>query len=544
MIDSCIFMIMKKNSVKKIEIFVNQIGYLPNSTKIAYTNFECVENQTEFFVKEKESEKIVYSGIVTNPIFDEKLNDDTIFSADFSDFNSCGEFFIQIGQLKSFVFQIQENVFNEILNSSLEYFTQSRCGQGKCHTGIAKIYGTENEKNVQGGWHDAGDYGRYVIAGTKTVMDLLFAYKNLESQNSTKKATNFDILNEVRFELEWLLQMQREDGAVFHKISCYNFCRFIMPEEETEQIVLSPISTSATADFAGCLAYASSFFTKIDVDFSTELLNAALKAQEYLENHDDEFFTNPPEITTGGYGDKDVNDERYFALCGLFVATKNINFLNKALKIREEKINCQSEFYPYKYFEGFAWGMVLGYGTKILLEFNENAEKSQKIEEKIILDLKNSFIEQADYFIQIAKTTPFSVCGKMFSWGSNAAFCDIAHSFLVAYKISGEKKYFDFAKSQINYVLGCNPLNICYVTGFGSNSPKNPHHRPSGASKKLTNGMLVGGPTSWKIDEYIKKHNTNVLPMKNYADNVESYSTNEIAIYWNSAFIYVLSEIL
>ena len=61
--------------------------------------------------------------------------------------------------------------------STLKYFTDSRCGQGICHTGIAEVYGTGEKKNVQGGWHDAGDYGRYVVAGTKAVMDLLLAYK-------------------------------------------------------------------------------------------------------------------------------------------------------------------------------------------------------------------------------------------------------------------------------------------------------------------------------------------------------------------------------
>ena len=75
---------------------------------------------------------------------------------------------------------------------------------------------------MQGGWHDAGDYGRYIVPTAKTIMDLLMAY-----DSSKNFFTDFDILKEIRFALEWMLKMQREDGAVYHKVSCYHFCAFI-----------------------------------------------------------------------------------------------------------------------------------------------------------------------------------------------------------------------------------------------------------------------------------------------------------------------------
>ena len=117
--------------------------------------------------------------------------------------------------------------------------------------------------------------------------------------------------------------------------------------------MISPISTAATADFAGSLAFASKYYQKEDKEFAKKLLDAALKAQEYLNHHDDEIFINPPEITTGSYGDRNVSDERYFALCALWEVTENPDYLKKALEIRKNEIE-NNRFWH----EGFGWGLM------------------------------------------------------------------------------------------------------------------------------------------------------------------------------------------
>ena len=77
--------------------------------------------------------------------------------------------------------------------------------------------------------------------------------------------------------------MQREDGGVFHKVSCYHFCGFINPQDEKDELVISPVSSTATADFAGCLAFASGFYKESDPAFAKSLMDAALKAEELRE---------------------------------------------------------------------------------------------------------------------------------------------------------------------------------------------------------------------------------------------------------------------
>ncbi|MCF0241697.1 MAG: glycoside hydrolase family 9 protein, partial [Treponema sp.] len=391
----------------------------------------------------------------------------------------------------------------------------SRCGQElnhpvwghkPCHTGLCDIYGSSEKKSADGGWHDAGDYGRYIVAGAKSVMDLLFSYeteKSLYGKNLSFWNDNLSILDEVRFELEWFLKMQRKDGAVYHKASCYRFCGFIWPDMEKDPLVLAPVSTTATADFAGACAYASKFYAQTDSEFSEKLLQAALKAQRYLDTHEDELYKNPPEISTGGYGDGCTKDERYFALCALFGATGDPDFLHKAVEMRKELK--ESPWWG----DGFGWGCFTGFGNECLFRLDSKiieslGDNDRKIVNDFLEEIKKAVISTADKIIQKSESNIFAYpLGKVF-WGSNGAVMDAAHCISMAYDLTGGEKYFHCFQRQLSYILGVNPLDFCFVSGFGSNQMKNPHHRPSGFIKKAMPGMLSGGPGTGLNDAVAK----------------------------------------
>lgn len=528
-------------------IYINQIGYNPLQVKQGFAPAAKFPNATSFSIIDSDGKTVFQKKLSVSKA--DNLYKADVLVADFSEFATEGKFFLQIDSEKSYEFKIGNHVFSNLFYSTLNYFTLSRCGQDikqdpaywnheACHTGIAEIYGTDKTKEVLGGWHDAGDYGRYIVAGAKTVMDLLLAYNELPSNYS-----DFDILDEVRFELEWMLQMQREDGAVYHKISCYHFCAFIMPELEKDRIVLAPVSTAATADFAGCLAYAAKFYENSDPDFSAKLIDAAKKAQIYLDNHEDELYKNPEGITTGGYGDWNVKDERYFALCSLFAATGETEYLKKAIDIRETALSLpENSDEPWKrnWIESFSWGSVAGYGTEILLK---NAHKFPENNKSYLEKLKTAVIETADKIVECSEASNFGVALKNTFWGCNGILCDSAHLMLLAFDLTGNKKYWTTSEKQLNYILGCNPNNICYVTGNGTNYTKHPHHRPSGATGKLMPGMLAGGPCAGLHDQAAKSMLQGKDPLLCYIDVQASYSTNEIAIYWNSPFVYLLAKL-
>jgi endoglucanase len=120
---------------------------------------------------------------------------------------------------------------------------------------------------------------------------------------------------------------------------------------------------------------------------------------------------------------------------------------------------------------------------------------------------------------------------------------------LHAYYVTGEQKYYDAAKRVLDYLLGKNPLDMSFLTGFGTKSPMKPHHRPSTSDKVKVPvpGMLVGGPQpngedigsqSWECKDYRTGN-----AATSYTDNNCSYATNEVAINWNAPFAYLAGAI-
>jgi len=186
--------------------------------------------------------------------------------------------------------------------------------------------------------------------------------------------------------------------------------------------------------------------------------------------------------------------------------------------------------------EDFNWGSVAGYGSEILLK-NEALIKDKSLIEEI----KLYFAEHSKMLLAKSSKNAFNVAITNIPWGSNGYLMDEVHSMKVAYDLSKDQKLLDTASLQLNYLLGNNPNGYCYVTGFGAKPVVNPHHRQSGYFNKVMPGMLAGGPCSALLDAAAKEHLTGKAPLQCYIDHSKSYSTNEIAIYWNSPLVLALA---
>ena len=167
--------------------------------------------------------------------------------------------------------------------------------------------------------------------------------------------------------------------------------------------------------------------------------------------------------------------------------------------------------------------------------FSDAAEAKQKI------------LKTADEFVKRTETGFGVVMSKDdFVWGSNAAASNQGIWLLHAYYLTGDQKYYTAAVQALNYLLGKNPLDMSFVTGFGTKSPMMPHHRPSTADGVTdpVPGMLVGGPqpggedvgsaAEWKCADY-----RTGFAATAYTDQRCSYATNEVAINWNAPLAYL-----
>ena len=531
-----------------VSININQVGYLKDSVKIAMSNSSKVGDS--FKVVDVKSGDTCFEGKYDTEVYSKGAGENVV-RGDFSALKEEGTYRIEDATGASYEFKVGDKVYNDLLKDAFRFLYTQRCGieieekyagsyaHRACHTGEATIHGTNNKKKVTGGWHDAGDYGRYVVPGAVTVADLFLAYEDARSLWDSKWGDSLDIpesgngipdiLDEAKYELDWMLMMQDEvNGGVYHKITCREFPGFVMPEEETEELVLSPISNTATADFAAVMAKASVIYKDIEPEFAKGCLAAAKKAWKYLETAPvGQGFRNPDDIVTGEYPDMRDPDERYWAAVELYSATGDETYAKYYRSILDQYVK-----------DGYGWADVSSYGNKAYLRMDKTKQEDKYV--KLISEhLKNraqeltGFIDSDGYMCDL---------GEDYIWGSNMDVVNRARMILDSVAVNGGDK--NKAYQQLSYLLGANTLSQSFVTGYGTVSTEHPHHRVAIVKQYALPGMVAGGPNKNIEDPFAKSTLQGVSPAKCYVDNEQSYSTNEVTIYWNSPLIYLLSTMI
>lgn len=528
-------------------IHINQIGYLTGATKQVLVIGEA----GHFSVIDKASGEEVFTGALERGAMDH-ASGDTPYIGDFTEVRDAGTYYLEvpgIGATDSFI--IGEDVYKDLKKGLLKAFYYQRCGTDldrefagewehkACHTAKGKIYGNEDiELDGNGGWHDAGDYGKYVVPGAVAAADLLMTWELFPDSyaddiNIPESGDGVpDILDEARYELEWLLKMQDENtGGVFHKLTSKSFPSLaLMPQDDTSQLYYSPISAAATGGFAAVTAMASRIYADYDSQFAHLCLQASEKAWLWLENNiAARGFTNPGEISTGEYGDTNHYDERLWAAAELYRASGDIKY-GEYFKSAYTRSGLDSF--------GFGWQSVGGYAAVAYL-FADESKQDPAVYDYV----KSRLINAAQQKLRNSKKSGYSITLGLgdFYWGSNMNVLNDARLLILADMFEPSKDYIDAAASNFNYILGCNTLNQCYVTGFGHKPVLDPHHRPSkGDSVELpVPGLVAGGPNSGLQDEFAQINLKNLPPAKCYIDHSGSYSTNEVTVYWNSPAVFV-----
>ncbi len=527
------------------DILVSQVGYLPGEMKLA--TFRGDQIGDSFNVIDVETNESVFTGQIAQKGTNE-ASDETTAVGDFTSVTASGNYKIESeGCGESFPFAIAEDVYDGLLEDTFRMMYLQRCGvelsedlagdfaHPVCHDSKAVVYGTDQKIDVSGGWHDAGDYGRYVVTGAKTAADLLLAYEinpsvftdDMDIPESGNGVS--DVLDEVRFELEWMMKMQENSGGVYHKVTCANFPGTVLAQDETEELIISPVSNAATGDYAAVMAMASRAYKDVDADFAQKCLDASKKALSYIEAHMDKGgFKNPREIVTGEYPDSNWEDEYFWALAELYKTTGDSTYEDK---IAERK--------PEEFSRGLGWADVGLYGMYAYL----TSDSVKPAQENV---LKDYIRKNADILVNKMQSDAYgSTIARVYPWGSNMTIANNGMLFVMAQKVLGSDSsttaYQNASQRQLAYLLGNNANGYCFVTGYGSLAPEHTHHRPSQVLGKTMKGMLVGGPNSNLEDPYAKATLSDAPIAKCYADNEQSYSCNEVTVYWNSPLVCLLA---
>jgi endoglucanase len=545
-------------------IKLNQLGFYPFGPKIAVITAK--EPFQQFCLIKANSKDTVFKGSLGSLMQSSYSNTKTQI-ADFSKFTKTGLYNLCVPGLgKSYTFTIGEDVYRDVCIASLKgyYFQRSSIPlltkyAGKwarpaghpdtkvlIHPSAAtKERPAGTEISTPGGWYDAGDYNKYIVNSGITMGTLLSAFEEypmpfIKLKSNIPESGNGipDILNEVIYNLRWMLSMQDpSDGGVYNKCTNAAFDGMVMPGVTTKPRYVVQKGTAATLDFAAVMAQASrllSTYPKKQLKLSDSCLKAAQKAWqwallnpalEYSQDLINKQFE--PKITTGGYGDRSFSDEWFWAATELFIDTKEKSYFDVILKGADNRISVPS------------WGNVYTLGVYSLLSHRKTLPDYTV---SITQPLMKRFLEYADGFIAKVPTNAFqTVMGQSsrdFAWGSNAVCANQGVLLMNAYWLTKDQKYVISALSNLDYLLGRNATGYCFITGIGSKSPMHPHHRQSTADgiDEPVPGLLVGGPNPGRQDG-CKYEFTE--PETAYLDNMGAYASNEIAINWNAPFVYL-----
>ncbi len=529
-------------------IYVNQAGYFPNQKKMAVMTEAC----SSFQVKDMQG-NVHFEG--TWYCFGEDaLSGDTVYQGDFSGLNTPGRYVIETERGVSATFEIGENAYNKLMYDLMRGFYFLRCGcaleekhAGKfthapCHTGTACEWENHDvKKHVLGGWHDAGDYGRYVTPGAVALCHLLYAFQFYPDVfdklhlNIPESGNHLpDLLNECKWELDWLLQMQREDGAVYHKLTTAQHAPFVMPEEDRADLFLLPVTTVASADFAAICALASRIYRPYDSEYANKLLHAAKKTHQWLVENPWFLPTqNPKGCGTGGYYERDDLSNRFWAAAEMYAATGDTSYYNLMKRLQK------TPFPPL----ALGWGEVGGFGALALIT------SKFPVEEDVLTEIRKSIILQAENLAEISNQSGYKAAMEEmhYCWGSNMILMMHGMIFTLADQLEGKRRFRDYAQMQLDVLMGVNAMGISYVTGNGDYAYNNPHLRPAYADgiEESIPGMVSGGPNRRPGDAVAREMiQPGTPPMKSYIDHWGSYSMNEITIYWNSPAVFLLAALM
>lgn len=567
-------------------IVMNQTGFEANGPKLAILR-TSTETAVGWRIVDADGQALAAG--MSDPFGFDHTAGEALHRIDLGSVTATGDgFTIEACGVRSRSFSIGERPYAELAEDSLRYFYLNRlgtdldpaftageawareggffdsrvtCFSGRDMTG-SQWPGCAYELDTTGGWADAGDYGQYVVNGGISVWTLQHVYERFnargqldelgwdgarvalpESQDGIS-----EILLEARWQLEFMLAMQVPDGAAVwvdarepgaeqshpahidgsglahHKLHERSWLPLpLLPEDAEETRYLIPPTTAATLNLAASAAQCSRLWRALDEAFAARCLAAARRAFQAAERHPDLLAYNTFD-GGGAYGDLIVADEFYWAAVELYLSTGEPEYRQSALRYRGQMETRRAIFWA---------------NTEILPELSlslaapDNQLRNQA-EELIVATA-------AQYHEEMAATGyHYPLTPSEITWGSSANLLNRALVLAAAHDIDPDRGFRDGVVHAMDYLLGRNPLDQSYIAGYGARPMRFPHHRfwANGADPEFPEappGALSGGP-NYRImtDPIAGEMDGQCAPQTCWADHVDAYALNEVAINWNA----------
>ncbi len=559
-------------------IRINQLGYLPASVKVAV-----------YISQEPGAEKsfTVYDALTDRPVFRAaaEISDGASWGMaaaarlDFSGLTLPGGYYIGYGRTKSETFRIGGNVYDGSADFILNYIRQQRCGYNpfladSCHQHDGMIVDhptlSGTPIDVRGGYHDASDHLRYTATTANSVYQMMFAYlKSPEIFGDTHDAAGAagsngipDILDEVKWGLEWLLKMNPDSGVMFNQVADDRDHKgFRLPNLDSAGYGLGPYRpvyfvtgkpqglsefknrtegvASTAGKFASVFAMGARTFAKSDPELAEKMASRAVDAFEFA--HTDPGATQTAcNVSPYFYEEDNYVDDMELAAWELWTLTGDRYYLEQAdywgtLEPYTPWIEIDTarhyQFYPFVNLGHAGLGLSGSEYSAKYLDFMRRG-----------LEIINSRKRDDVFRVRIP-----------FVWCSNNYVAAALTQCRLYREATGDTRFDYMEAAMRDWLFGCNPWGTSMICGLpaGGDYPLYPHSAVTVFLGKTTTGGLVDGPISKAIHENLK--GLSLLRPDPYAafqggrtvyhDDIGDYSTNEPTLDGTASLSYYLSTL-
>ncbi len=541
---------------------VNSVGYLPERMKLATLRASKAKT---FDLLDAKTRKSVLSGKLTASALDPDTGE-SLQRADFSSFKTPGRYLVSVaGVGESAEFAIGGAVYAEVARLAMLGFYGQRCGSAveltlgsakyahaACHLADAStelLAGADGKSKHSGvgGWHDAGDYGKYTANAAFSLAFLLRAWEESSAALGGIKHIPGgagklpDWLAEAKVQLDQLFTMQLTDGSVSHQIGVEVFpAGDVTPTSDGDTRRFAPPSTVATADFVAIMAMASRVYKPLDAAYAGKCLKAAEVAQAFLDGAAAPLRPKLDHLGRTDASGKVLCSSCWFTHDAYFSETQD-DELWAAVELwranHDPKLLTRIESsLPSSVSVNFDWAQV---GDLALLEYLSASDPSRS--PAAVTAASDALVASATTIVNNTKASAYGRgIGAMYYWGSNGVLLRTVMILRAANAVRPTPDFVAAESQQLDYVLGHNAFGRSMVTGLGFLPPMNPHHRPSSGDSIPAPwpGLLIGGPNGQ--DSSVSAS----TPGLAWSDTVGDFRSNEVAINWNAALAYAAAGLL
>lgn len=566
---------------------INQIGYLPEATKVAvFMSNEAVQVNGFELVDAFAGEAVWRSDAVRPMGALGQMK--TTCRLDFSALKTDGAYYIKVlssgGETRSEIFPINPKVYDGAADFVLNYMRQQRCGwnpffKDSCHRKDGIIVGHPDPKkdstflDVTGGWHDASDCLQYTTTSANAIYQMMFAYQsNPEAFSDNHLADGTpgrngipDIIDEIYWGLKWLDKMNPESGEMYNQIADdrdhvgmrvpnddqadygwgkgeYRPVWFCSGEPQQRGKRGDKNKTTGVASTAGKFASDFAFGAEILKPFYPEFAEKiGAKAQAAY----DAGVAKPGVCQTASvvspyiYEEDNWVDDMELAAYEMFRRTGDKKYRTEAIEYaRREPVtpwmgaDSARHYQWYPFMNMGHYRIAKNFGGKVSAEFIRNIRSGiQRVYER-------------------GKDHPF-MFGIPGIWCSNNLTSAMLTQCILYRELTGDTTYQEMEGSLRDWLLGCNPWGVSMIVELpkGGIFPTQPHSFIINYKMGNTTGGLVDGPVYATIfgsllgirtDGGINYEEFQPGDLV-YHDSTHDYSTNEPTMDGTASLTFPLS---